>query len=131
MVPSTFGRQQVNSETSRLCRRSFLFSKEWACSFRKVTLALTWKQGSEDKLLPRKSLPAQEAEGLEGLLTYRFWKTVPTEQDFKAYQIQKTVYPKQTVPKEHALGTYFKLVSKANAILSDFYTRCICSLISF
>ena len=35
------------------------------------------------------SLPAQEvAESLGGIQTYRFWKTVPKEQDFEAYQKQ-------------------------------------------
>ena len=50
-----------------------------------------------------RSLPAQEAEGLEGLLNYRFWKTIPKEQDFEAYQKQKAACWKEAVPKECAL----------------------------
>ena len=33
---SVFSRQQLNSEVSRLRRRSFPFPKEWVCRFRKV-----------------------------------------------------------------------------------------------
>ena len=37
LVPSVFSRQQLNSETSRLRRRSFPFPKEWAYRFSKVS----------------------------------------------------------------------------------------------
>ena len=40
-VPSVFGRQQLNSETSRRCTRSFLFPEEWPYCVRKVLLAST------------------------------------------------------------------------------------------
>ena len=37
LVSSVFSRQQLNSETSRLRKRSFPFPKEWAYRFRKVS----------------------------------------------------------------------------------------------
>ena len=56
LVPSVFSRQQLNSETSRLRRRSFPFQKEWAYRFRKVSWAPTKKRGSQAKLSQRKHI---------------------------------------------------------------------------
>ena len=60
LVPSVFSRKQLNSETSRLRRRSFPFPKEWAYT------------SERESFQSLRSLSAQEAEGLEGLLNLPF-----------------------------------------------------------
>ena len=53
------------------------------------------------------SLPAHEAEGLEGLLNLAFLEDSSRRtdfEDFEAYQIQKTICKKQKAPKEYALS---------------------------
>ena len=74
LVPSVFSRQQLNSETSRLRRRSFPFPKEWACRFRRFR-RLQFKNealkpscqkentSERESFQSLRSLPAQEAEG--------------------------------------------------------------------
>ena len=83
-----------------------------------------------ESLLSLQSLPAQEAEGLEGLLNiYRCWKTVPKVQDFEAYQKQKKAYRKQKVPQEYALKEKmsrlrtYSLVPSLFSRLSSFFGR--------
>ena len=77
LVSSVFSRQQLNSETSRLRRRSFSFPKEWAYRFRNVSKVLKLSCHKEntserESFQSLRSLPAQEAEGLEGLLKLPF-----------------------------------------------------------
>ena len=83
LVPSIFGRQQLNSETSRVSKRCFPSQKHGTTffgRFRRLQLtgeafkpSCLWENTSERECLQSlRSLPAHEAEGLEGLLNLPF-----------------------------------------------------------
>ena len=106
LVLSVFGRQQLNSETSRHCRRSFPLPKEWATvfeRFRRLQLEnATFKpiKLSQRKYIERESLQSLRsliphgAEGLEGLVNLLFLEdSTKKKHDFEAYRKQKTLIP--------------------------------------